>query len=113
MLGLELEIYGKKLYGGFEKGVVTITLSTVPNRHSNVLNFGGLDVSENNKEFKNTNWFLSKLKENDEFAIKVVDVKENSVSISIEENTCGLNPDEDLLNEYYTLKETLEKEGVL
>ena len=113
MLGLELEICNKKLYGAFEKGDVSILLSIVPKYDPGVLHFGGIDVSENNPDLELVDWFSQELKDGDEFTVRLVDIEESSTPISRRKRTCGLNPDEDLLREYHILKNVLEKEGLL
>ncbi len=114
MIGLELTLEGEKFLASVQNGVVTViaTVRVDDSKPTIELTFGGLGVySDADREY--ISWVEKELQEGNEFHVKVKNIHQNSIPISTRKECDDEESDEDLLEQFYRIKEQLEKKGLL
>ncbi|WP_421919579.1 hypothetical protein [Marinifilum sp.] len=110
MIGFKLKLNGKETSALIQQGVLSIIITKVKNEieESINLNFNGMDT----KDLKYIDWDQCNLKEGDELILTIKKIEEVSAPIRIRDIDHQFDNKQKLKN-YYSLKESLEKEGLI
>ncbi|NOU61701.1 hypothetical protein [Marinifilum caeruleilacunae] len=110
MIGFELKLNGEKTSASIEDGVLSLIITKLTNEHEDAINldFSGL----NTKDHEHIYWLSKQLKDGDELTIKIKNIEELSTPVKMKKIHKKLEKDRKLEN-YYSLKKSLEAEGLI
>ena len=110
MIGYDVLINGQQVSAAIDKGVLTLIITRLNNDSNNYisLDLGGLDTSTQQQIY----WSKTALKEGDEIVVKIKKIGE--VTTPSETRVIdGKELQQRKLENFYALKESLEKDGLL
>ena len=110
MIGFELKINEEEISASIPEGVLSLIITKVTNDHESSINldFTGMDT----KNGKYVDWNSTKLKEGDELTLKIKNIEKVSSPIKIRKIDNQYDKEQRLKN-FYSLKKSLEKEGLI
>jgi hypothetical protein len=110
MIGIELELNEEIISAAIPEGVLSLIITQVKNDIEDSVNidFTGMDAINNNY----IDWNSKQLKEGDSLIVRIKKVEEISSPVNIKNIDKQLEREQKLKN-YYSLKQSLEKEGLI
>lgn len=110
MIGIELELNEEIISAAIPEGVLSLIITQVKNDIEDSVNidFTGMDAINSNY----IDWNSKQLKEGDSLIVRIKKVEEISSPVNIKNIDKQLEREQKLKN-YYSLKQSLEKEGLI
>ena len=110
MIGFELKINGEKMSASIAEGVLSLIITKVTNNHEDSINLDltGMDT----KDGKYVDWISKQLKEGDELTLQIKSIEKVSSPIKIRKINNQFDKEQKLKN-YYSLKKSLENDGLI